>query len=406
MSNSNPHHQFLSYGRQTLDEADIEAVCNVLRSDFLTMGPAVELFEQAVMEYTGAKFAVAVSSGTAALHLACMASGIETGQFGLVPAITFVASANAFVYSGAEVIVGDINEEDLGLSRESILGVADNPDVRVVMPVYMGGLASRAAETQQLAKGKIVIEDASHAFGGEYEDGQKVGSCAYSDMCVFSFHPVKPFTTGEGGMITTNDPELARKLRIYRNHGIERSSENFQSIDQLERSSPWYYEQQELGYNYRLSDLHAALGASQIKKIDGFRAKRNEIARYYDEKLSGVKNVTLLQAHWEQRERSAHHLYIVWLDFEEFGLTRSELMKQLAARGVGSQVHYIPLTHHPFHKDRKYALGDGIAKASEYYLGCLSLPIQPGMNANDAERVVVALKDLVEPHDNAICFES
>ena len=381
----------LGYGRQSIDDTDVDAVVSVLRSDFLTQGPAVERFESALAERVGARHAVAVSSGTAGLHIACLAAGIVPGDRGLTAAITFAASANCLLYAGADAGFVDIEPSTLNVAPAALgKALASSPQIKATIPVHLAGLAHASAEIRALAKGRIVIEDAAHAIGGTYVCGKPVGCGAYADMSVFSFHPVKTITTGEGGAIVTNDDELARRLRALRSHGIERDTTHFVGNDVREdgRVKPWLYEQQMLGFNYRMTDIQAALGLSQLSKLDQFLKRRRAIALRYDKAFSKLANVSLTQSAPQQRARSGHHLYVVMFDFAAMGITRTAFMTRLRARGVGSQVHYIPTYRHPYYQKR-YAIDPSqFPGAERYFSSCLSLPFFSGLKDEEVERVI------------------
>lgn len=382
---------FLGYGRQSIDDTDIRAVTEALRGDYLTQGSTVERFEVALAEYAGAAHAVAVSSGTAALHIAALAAQVGPGDVGVTSAITFAASANCIRYAGGEAGFVDIDPSTLGMSVKGLEGaLAASPQTKVVIPVHLGGLANSASGIRKLAGDRIVIEDAAHSFGGQYEDGQRVGCGAYSDMTILSFHPVKAITTAEGGAVLTNDPELARLLRLYRSHGIHRDATQFVNSDTSDDGDlkPWYYEQSVLGFNYRLTDIQAALGISQLAKLDRFIARRREIAGRYDEAFSKLPAVTLPQSAAEQRARSALHLYIALFDFKALGITRTALMNRLKALGVGSQVHYIPVYRLPYYAARYTIDPLSYPCAEHYYEECLSLPMHPGLRDEDVEYVI------------------
>lgn len=390
--------RFLGYGRQTIDQADIDAVVAVLNSDFLTQGPQVERFEAALAERVGARHAVAVSSGTAALHVACLAGGIGPGDLGLTSAITFAASANCLIYAGGHAGFVDIDPDTLGMAPAALERMlATAASAKAVIPVHLAGLAHATADIRSIAGGRLVIEDAAHALGGFYPCGKPVGSCVYSDATVLSFHPVKQITTGEGGAILTNDPDLARRARLLRSHGIEREAERFVGADTREggRVKPWLGEQQMLGFNYRMTDIAAALGLSQLDKLDHFLTRRRSIARRYDEAFAKLPHVRLPQSRPDERARSAHHLYIVVFDFAAMRTTRTVFMEKLAARRVGSQVHYMPVYHHPFHAQRCHFERAQFPHAEDYYLGCLSLPLHPGLSDDEVERVIAAVRDVV-----------
>ncbi len=386
---------FLGYGRQSIDDADIAAVVDVLRGDFLTQGPAIERFEAALAEQTGARYAVSVSNGTAALHIACLAAGVGSRDLGLTSAITFAASANCICYAGGLPAFVDIDRTSLGMSVGGLQRAIDQePRTKVVIPVHLAGLADSSAEIRRAAGRRIVIEDAAHSLGGQYACGKPVGCGAYSDMTILSFHPVKAITTGEGGAVLTNDEELARTLRRLRNHGIERDSSRFVGSDAFEdgNAKPWYYEQVELGFNYRMTDIQAALGLSQLSKLDLFIARRREIAARYDEAFSGVPGIELAQSASEQRARSAHHLYVLLFDFKSLKMTRSALMRQLRDFGIGTQVHYIPVYRLPYYADRGPVDRNQYPVAESYYESCLSIPMHPGLTDEDVEYVTGCIK--------------
>jgi perosamine synthetase len=372
---------------------DIEAVVAVLQSDFLTQGAQVPRFEEAVADYVGARHAVAVSSGTAALHLACLAAGMGPGGRGVTAALTFVASANAMLLAGGEAALVDIDGMGLGMAPAALKEALDADEVRVVMPVHFGGLAWASEDLRRVSGDRVVIEDAAHSLGGRYEDGAMVGSGAHADMTVFSLHPVKSITTGEGGLITTNDEGVARTLRLLRSHGIEREPDRFRSDGRLDGDlpGPWHYEQQQLGFNYRLTDLQAALGLSQLGRIDGAIARRREIALRYDAAFAGSSVVRPHQAAPSCRQRSAHHLYVLDIDFAGLGVTRTTVMERLRSSGVGSQVHYIPVYRQPFHVER-YGWTPAAFPATERYFGrCLTLPMHPGLAEDEVDRVIEAV---------------
>jgi UDP-4-amino-4,6-dideoxy-N-acetyl-beta-L-altrosamine transaminase len=387
--------RFLRYGRQWIDEADIAAVVEVLRGETLTRGPLVERFEAALAERVGARYCVAVSSGTAALHIACLAAGMKPGGAGLTTPLTFVASANAMLYCGAEATFADIDRDTLGLAPDGVrAALSRRPEIAVVMPVHFAGLAHHAAALRQLSGSRVVIEDACHALGGAYEDAKEVGCGAYADMTVFSFHPIKPITTAEGGAVMTNDPALYRLLRLLRCHGIEQIADRLAERDEAfegEASNPWYAEQQLLGFNYRMSDLQAALGLSQLVKLDRFRTRRRDISLAYDAVFSALPDVRIPQSSVADRARSAHHLYVLCIDFAKRSTTRKRVMEQLAAHGVGSQVHYLPVHRQPFHRVCAGFAPEQLPVADAHYRDCLSLPLHPGLTDEEVERVIRAV---------------
>jgi UDP-4-amino-4,6-dideoxy-N-acetyl-beta-L-altrosamine transaminase len=398
---------FLPYGHQCISEADIEAVTRILRSDWLTQGPVVEEFEKKLSHATGAAHVVSCNSGTAALHLAAMAAGLKEGDAAIVPAITFIATANAVRMTGADVIFADVDPQTgrmtpQTLDRAFAAGGHMQSKIRAVLPVHMGGEPCAMPEIAALcaARGAIVIEDACHALGGSYRNGTsrqaKVGACADSAMACFSFHPVKPITTGEGGAVTTNDAALAARMRSLRNHGMTRDAATFrnreQALDADSESNPWYYEMHEVGWNYRLNDIQAALGAAQLARLDEFRNARAALVQHYRELL--VPLSPTVQTVPETRSFiSGHHLFPVLIDFEALGMTRASVMKELRVRGIGTQVHYIPVPWQPYYTAR-YGKHDYPGAAS-YYARCLSLPLFAAMNETQVRRVVDSLADVL-----------
>jgi perosamine synthetase len=395
--------RFLSYGRQLVDDEDIEAVSEILRGEMLTTGPAVERFERAIAERVGARHAVSINSATSGLHIACLAARLGAGTEVVTSPITFVATANCVRLSGGSVHLEDIDPLTLSLSPAALARhLNSNPAVTAVIPVHLGGLACDSAEVRRIGGSRIIIEDAAHSFGGCYADGRPVGSGAYADMSVFSFHPVKPITTGEGGAVVTNDDELARLLRLFRSHGIERDAKRMVALadegeDGISSPPPWYYEQQELGLNYRMTDLQAALGSSQLTKIERFLARRREIATYYDRAWAGIPHLSIPHSAPAERARSGLHLYILRLDFQALGTTRRQVMEALRQDGIGTQVHYIPVYRQPYYRD-------GIDKAAfphseAYYRECLTVPLHAGLTDAEVERVVRAVRAVARRND-------
>ncbi|MCC6214423.1 MAG: UDP-4-amino-4,6-dideoxy-N-acetyl-beta-L-altrosamine transaminase [Polyangiaceae bacterium] len=378
---------FLPYGRQAIDETDVAAVVEALRSDLLTTGPRVEAFERALAERLGVRHVIAVSNGTAALHAAYHAVGVGSGDTVVVPAITFLATANAARFLDAEARFADVGADD-GLLAADLLerALADGGPVRAVAPVHLTGrpvdLDGVAAVAR--AHGAAVIEDACHALGATYR-GAPIGACSRSDAAVLSFHPVKHVTTGEGGAIATNDDTIARRARRFRSHGMVHDAASLESPS----PGPWYYEQQELGYNYRITDLQCALGSSQLRRLDDFLARRRALAARYDTLLAEVPHVRPI-ARGPEGAESAWHLYAVLIDFAAVGRTRGEVMLALRERGIGSQVHYIPVPAQPYYR-RRGADPARFPGALRYYERTLSLPLFPALRDDDPDRVVAAL---------------
>jgi perosamine synthetase len=389
----------INYGRHQVDQDDIDAVIGVLRSDTITQGPFVEKFEKAIADRVGARHAIAVSSGTAGLHIACLAAGLKPGSKGITAAVTFAASANAMVYCGAEALQTDIDLSTISMEPEKLnSSLHENPEIEVVIPVHMAGLSGDMAKIKDVADGRIIIEDASHALGSIYPCGKPVGSGAYAEMTIFSFHPVKPITTGEGGLVVTNDDDFAHQLRLLRNHGIERDAfkikDTSDAFSQNGEKFPWYQEQQLLGFNYRMSDIHAALGLSQLSKLDKFIERRRELASRYDEEFQTVDYITPYHSEAAQRSRSSQHLYLVNIDFQGLGISREELMIRLAERNIGTQVHYIPLYRHPYHGIKNYE--EKFPHAEKYYHGALSLPLFQDLSDEEFEYVISNFRDICE----------
>ena len=377
---------FLPYGRQTIEDDDVAAVAEALRGDFLTTGPTVEAFETAFAAKVGARHAVAVSNGTATLHLAMMALGVGEGDVCVVPSITFLATANCARYVGAEVVFADV-DPDSGLITPDTLGRALNgirgKRVKAVLPVHLRGDVCDlpALKAMASASGATLVEDAPHALGsvGTFDGvAHPVGDGAYSSFASFSFHPVKTLATGEGGMLTTNDPDLAARARLLRSHGMVRQP----------GGDPWWYEMPELGFNYRIPDVLCALGLSQLKKLDRFVARRRALTALYARRLAERAPRVRLAAS-PAHSNPALHLLTVLIDFEAEGLSRRTVVDSLKASGIGTQVHYIPVHRQPY-----YAQRQGVADlpgADAWYRRCLTLPLYPTMADGDVDRVVDAL---------------
>ena len=391
---------FLPYGRQTIEDDDVESVERILRSDFLTTGPTIAEFESALAKRTGAHEAVVCSSGTAALHLASLALRFRPGDVVAVPSVTFLATANAPRLAGAEIAFSDV-DPDTGLMRaEDLEALLDDRGdaIKAVFPVHLAGQVGDIEAICAVARrhGLAVVEDACHALGTSYNSGNRgpfeVGACGHSDMAVFSFHPVKHATMGEGGAITTNDPEFAARARLLRNHGIVGDADSFTDrdcgFDDDGTANPWFYEMSEIGFNYRATDIQCALGLRQMEKLERFCSRRRELVACYDEALAPLAP-TVRPLGRTSGCRPAWHLNIVLIDFEATGKSRAVVMNALRTRGIGSQVHYIPVHLQPYYRNR-YGAAE-LRGASEYYRRCLSLPLFPAMTEDDVARVVKAL---------------
>jgi len=390
----------IPYGKHHIDEDDIQAVVDILRSSFLTQGPAVEAFEKAVAEYVGVKYAVAVSSGTAALHLAASAAGVGPGTSLVTSPITFVASANAARYCGGDVLFADIDPETINMSPDALREVLlKNSNVKAIIPVHFAGLPCDMIAIKNLADnaGAIVIEDAAHALGATYPNGKRVGSCENSLMTIFSFHPVKAIAAGEGGMITTNDEATYRKLIRSRSHGINKLDDPLQIEAEAftdGEQNPWYYEMQELGFHYRITDIQCALALSQFKKLDSFINRRYELVKNYDLAFSKMKSCRPAQTTGTGRDQSGHHLYILRIDFKEIALTRGQVMKKLREYGIGSQVHYIPVPSQPYYRQLGFRPED-YPKAQMYYEQALSIPLFFDLSDDQQNQVIQAIKEVI-----------
>ncbi|WP_069473698.1 UDP-4-amino-4,6-dideoxy-N-acetyl-beta-L-altrosamine transaminase [Candidatus Marithrix sp. Canyon 246] len=368
----------IPYGRQDISQTDIDAVVEVLRSDWITQGPTIARFEQAVANYCGSQYAVAVCNATAALHLACRAIGLGVGDRLWTSPNTFVASANCGLYCGAEVDFVDIDPQTYNISIDALRAKLEQAEKvgklpKVLIPVHFAGQSCEMATIAELAKqyGFYVIEDASHAIGGEYK-GKKIGNCSYSDMTVFSFHPVKIITTGEGGMVVTNNPELFEKVSLLRTHGITRTPSQ----------GAWYYQQVELGYNYRITDIQAALGLSQMQRLDSFINQRHELVQTYNDSLKDLP----LQLPWQHPDSySAWHLYVIRLN------KRSQVFDSLREAGIGVNVHYIPVHTQPYYQEMGFKIGD-FPEAEKYYDQVISLPIYPLLTETEQQKVITFLK--------------
>jgi len=386
--------KFLPYGRQLIEDDDVEAVVQALRSGVLAHGPYAQAFEQSFAAKLGAAQGVVCASGTAALHLALTGLGVGPGDLCVVPAITFLSTATAALLCGAEVVFADVDPQTGLMTPETLDAAIEGRLVKAVLPVHLGGRLCDIAGISAVARAKdaVVVEDACHAVGGVDEAGAAVGACLQSDAACFSFHPVKTLAAGEGGMVTLNDALRAERLRRLRNHGVTHDIQHFtepHSLDPRGARKPWIYEQVELGFNYRIDEMSAALGRNQLGKLDRFVERRAELADLYDGALSGLNpKVRLIP---RGRGRPALHLYQVLIDFEAVGLTREAVMHELMAAGISTQVHYIPLYRQPFFKARYDVRPlDG---AEAFYARVLALPLFPALADEDVSLVARALEN-------------
>ncbi len=383
----------IPYGRQDISEADIQAVVDVLRSDFITQGPVVPAFEQAVAGYCRAKYAIAANSATSALHLACLALGVGPGDVVWTTPVTFVASANCALYCGAMVDFVDIDPRTYNLSVECLSkklekSAKEKKLPKVVIPVHLGGQPCEMAAIKELGDryGFKIIEDASHAIGGKYRN-EPIGNCRYSDITVFSFHPVKIITTGEGGMALTNDPEVANTIARLRSHGITRDPSEMTHIP----DGPWYYQQIDLGYNYRMTDIQAALGLCQMRRLDEFVAKRHLIAQRYDELL---KDLWVKKPRQHQDSYSAMHLYIVRLKLDKLKFRHRDIFERLRNSGILVNLHYIPIYRQPYYEKMGFDIND-FPEAEAYYREAISLPIYPTLSDAEQDEVIERMRSPV-----------
>ncbi|WP_067724755.1 UDP-4-amino-4,6-dideoxy-N-acetyl-beta-L-altrosamine transaminase [Oceanobacillus damuensis] len=376
---------YLPYGKQWIDDDDIKAVTDVLKSDFITTGPTISQFEKAIAEFVGAKYAVAYSSGTAALYAACFAAGIKENDEVITTSMTFAASSNCILYVGARPVFADIDPKTYNISPESIKPLITEK-TKAIITVDFTGQPAEYDEISSLAKkhGLIVIDDAAHALGASYKE-RLIGSIG--DMTMFSFHPVKHITTGEGGMITTNNEDYYEKLLLFRSHGITRDS-----LKLKDHQGPWYYEMQELGFNYRMTDIQAALGLSQVKKLNTFLNKRREYAKKYTEAFIDVD--AILTPYQQSDSNSSWHLYIIRFKLEKLNADRTEIFKALQKENIGVNVHYIPVHLHPFYQQLGYEKGL-CPNAEKLYQEIITLPLFPTMSEQDLNDVITGVKKVI-----------
>ncbi len=379
----------IPYGHHSINSADIAAVVNVLRSKYITQGCRIQEFETDLCRYTGARYAVAVSSGTAALHIACLTAGVKSGDEVMTSPITFVASANCVLYCGAQPVFVDVQEDTVNIDPRQIRKKL-HKKTKAIIPVHFAGHPCDLEEIREIARKNnlTVIEDAAHALGAEYK-GSKVGSCKYSDMTIFSFHPVKAITTGEGGAVLTNNKKFYEKLLMLRNHGITKESSKLK-IKNSRLIGTWYYEMQALGFNYRITDFQSALGSSQLKKLDTFIRIRRRIARVYDKELGKIPTITL------PRERSyvksARHIYYIRLNNPAL---RKNVFHRLQYFGIYPQVHYLPVYQHPYYQKILGNSCGNCPEAEKYYRGAITIPLYPDLRQKEIGYLIDVLKELL-----------
>lgn len=384
----------IPYGRQDITQADIDAVVSVLQSDFLTQGPMVPRFEQSVAQHVGASHALAMNSATSALHVACLALGLGNGDWLWTTPITFVASANCGLYCGAQVDFVDIDPQTYNLCPQALARKLEQAErdgklPKVVVAVHLCGQPCDMLAIHALAQryGFKIIEDASHAIGGKYQGGF-IGNCRYSDITVFSFHPVKIITTAEGGMALTNDAELAARMELLRSHGITRDPAQMTH----ESDGPWYYQQIDLGFNYRMTELQAALGVTQMERLDQYVARRHQLARRYDDLLAGLPVTTP----WQHPDSySGLHLYVIRLQLDKIGKTHRQAFEALRELGIGVNLHYIPVHTQPYYQRMGFGSGD-FPEAERYYAEAISLPMFQTMSEAQQDEVVAAVRKVLE----------
>lgn len=374
-----------SYGKQSIAFSDIWEVIKALKSTCLTQGPKIKEFEDSICSYTGAKYAVAVSNGTAALHLCMLALGIKQGDEVITSPNTFLASSNCILYAGGVPKFADIEPETANISSDEIeKQITFN--TKGIIPVHFAGQSCDMEKIKAIADkhNLFIVEDAAHAIGSEYK-GSKVGSCKYSDITIFSFHPVKTITTGEGGVITTNNKELYEKFLIFRSHGVTKNPEILTQND-----GPWYYQMHELGYNYRITDIQAALGISQLKRIDKFTQKRRQIVKWYKQEFASDERFSLLEE--KDFSKACFHLCSLLIDFDKISISKKELFTKLQKKDLNLQVHYIPVHKQPYYKKLGFKEGDFL-NAEEYYKKTLSLPLYVDLNYSDIKQIVKIIKE-------------
>jgi UDP-4-amino-4,6-dideoxy-N-acetyl-beta-L-altrosamine transaminase len=384
----------IPYGKQDINQADIDSVVNVLKSDFLTQGSQVPLFENTVAKYCGAKYGVAVNSATSALHIACLALGLGKGDYLWTSPNTFVASANCGLYCGAQVDFVDIdpltyNLSSKDLEKKLIQAKQDNKLPKVVIPVHFAGQSCNMQKIYSLSQeyGFSIIEDASHAIGGKYLD-QPIGGCQYSNITVFSFHPVKIITTAEGGLATTNDKDLSARMQLFRSHGVTRDPR----LMTREAKGEWYYQQVDLGYNYRMNELQAALGISQMERLDKFVAIRHQLRIRYDDMLD---KLPIIAPYQDPDSYSALHLYPIQIDLDNIDKSRQQVFDELRHNGIGVNVHYIPIYTQPYYQKLGFKESDFV-NVEAYYKQTISLPLYPSLSFELQDKIAAVISKVLE----------
>ena len=391
--------RFLPYSRQSIDKKDIYEVTKTLKKDFITQGPKIYEFEKNFAKYVKAKYAVACATGTAALHIACQSLKLGKGRNLLTSPITFVASANCAQFLGADTHFADIDLDNYCISPSSLEKILKNKKIDIVVVVHMSGHPADLEDINSLKKKYDfkIIEDACHALGGSYKN-KKIGSCFYSDISTFSFHPVKPITTGEGGMVTTNSEKIYKSLLKFRTHGIHKNKDDFfnkdMAYDKIGNVNQWYYEMSDLGHNHRITDFQSALGNSQLKKIDKFIQARRKIAKIYNNGFSKNKFIKVPKVN--PNTSHAYHLYTLLIDFKRINKSRNEIMKKLRDMNIGTQVLYIPIHLQPYYlKKYGFKIGD-FPNAENYYESCLSIPVFPGIRKKEITYIIEKINNLIK----------